>query len=240
MHKTKWLRGAITVGFVLAALLLVYLVVAQTMPELVPILRTGDEQALEAYLRRDVSASGILTMALLQMVQVWSLVISGVIVNVAAGVVFGLWRAFVICQLSSTFAHSVSFMLCQRLEQSLDRFLPDSKGGKLDSLSRTEHPAYLVVTLSFVPFIPNGLISIAASRTRLKPWEFSIAMFCGSAFGTFVYCWLGSSLLQGQWLTSALLIALMLLVALLMWKYQKQILHLLEGYLKKRKTKASH
>ena len=61
--------------------LLVYLVVRQTMPDIIPLLQSGDEEALEAYLSRDMSFTGILYMALLQMVQVWSIVISGVIVT---------------------------------------------------------------------------------------------------------------------------------------------------------------
>ena len=81
MKKTKIIRGGIMALFVLAALLLVYLVVRQTMPDIIPLLRSGDEEALEAYLSRDMSFTGILYMALLQMVQVWSIVISGVIVT---------------------------------------------------------------------------------------------------------------------------------------------------------------
>ena len=86
MKKTKLIRGAIMAVFVLLALLLVYTVVRQTMPDIIPLLQSGDEEALEAYLERDMSFTGILCMALLQMVQVWSIVISGVIVNVAAGI----------------------------------------------------------------------------------------------------------------------------------------------------------
>ena len=96
MKRKKLLRTGITVIFVLLAVFLVYLVVRQTMPDIIPLLKSGDEAALEAYLSRDMSPSGILYMALLQMVQVWSIVISGVIVNVAAGVVYGVWRAFAI------------------------------------------------------------------------------------------------------------------------------------------------
>ena len=44
--------------------LLVYLVVRQTMPDIIPLLRSGDEEALEAYLSRDMSFTGVLYMAL--------------------------------------------------------------------------------------------------------------------------------------------------------------------------------
>ena len=237
MKKTKIIRCCMMAVFVLAALLLVYLVVKQTMPDIIPLLRSGDEEALEAYLSRDMSFSGIMCMALLQMVQVWSIVISGVIVNVAAGVVYGVWRAFLICLTASSLAHGISFTVCQRLGHYLDKYLPDTGSDKLDLIAKSEHPAYMVVTLCFLPLIPNGIISIAASRSRLKPWEFTLCMFFGSAFSTFVYCWLGSSILHGDWLGSAALIVFMLSVAYLMWKFQKQILHIVSQFVEKRKIR---
>ena len=205
------------------------------MPDIIPLLQSGDEEALEAYLERDMSFTGILCMALLQMVQVWSIVISGVIVNVAAGVVYGVWRAFAICLISSSLAHGISFTVCQHLGKYLDKILPDTGSYKLDLIAKSEHPAYTVVTLCFLPILPNGIISIAASRSRLKPWEFTLAMFCGSAFSVFVYCWLGSSLVQGDWIASAVLVVFMLAVAFLMWRYQKQILHFTDRLMEKRK-----
>ena len=234
MKKTKLIRSCVMALFVLVALLLVYLVVKQTMPDIIPLLRSGDEQALEAYLSRDMSFTGILYMALLQMVQVWSIVISGVIVNVAAGVVYGVWCAFAICLISSSIAHGISFTLYQRLGKYLDKFLPDTGNDKLDLVAKSEHPAYMVVTLCFLPVLPNGIISIAASRSRLKPWEFTLAMFFGSAFSTFVYCWLGSNLVKGNWLGSAALVVLMLSIAFLLWKYRRQVLHLVGQFVEKR------
>ena len=205
MKKTKLIRGAIMAVFVLLALLLVYTVVRQTMPDIIPLLQSGDEEALEAYLERDMSFTGILCMALLQMVQVWSIVISGVIVNVAAGVVYGVWRAFAICLISSSLAHGISFTVCQHLGKYLDKILPDTGSYKLDLIAKSDHPAY------------------------------TLAMFCGSAFSVFVYCWLGSSLVQGDWIASAVLVVFMLAVAFLMWRYQKQILHFTDRLMEKRK-----
>ena len=190
MKKTKLIRSCVMALFVLVALLLVYLVVRQTMPDIIPLLRSGDEQALEAYLSRDMSFTGILYMALLQMVQVWSIVISGVIVNVAAGVVYGVWRAFAICLVSSSLAHGISFTLYQRLGKYLDKLLPDNSSDKLDIVAKSEHPAYMVVTLCFLPLIPNGFIPIAASRSRLKPWEFTrrLDRFCGAGRADAEHC----------------------------------------------------
>ena len=181
-----------------------------------------------------MSFTGSLYMALLQMVQVGSSGFSGVIVNVAAGVVYGVWRAFAISLVSSSLANGISFTLYQRLGKYLDKILPDTGSYKLDLIAKSEHPAYTVVTLCFLPILPNGIIYIAASRSRLKPWEFTLAMFFGSAFSTLVYCWLGSNLIHGDWIGSAVLVVLMLSIAFLLWKYQKQVLHLVGHLLDKR------
>ena len=149
--------------------------------------------------------------------------------------VYGVWRAFAICLISSSLAHGISFTVCQHLGKYLDKILPDTGSYKLDLIAKSDHPAYTVVTLCFLPILPNGIISIAASRSRLKPWEFTLAMFCGSAFSVFVYCWLGSSLVQGDWIASAVLVVFMLAVAFLMWRYQKQILHFTDRLMEKGK-----
>ncbi len=239
MKRTRLLRTAIMAAFFLLALFLVYFVVMQTMPDVIVLLESGDEAAIEAYLSRDLSASGILCMVLLQMIQVWSIVISGVVVNIAAGVVYGLWRAFAICQLSSTLAHCISFTLCQRLRRHLDRLLPDTHHTKLDLIANSQHPGYMVLTLCFLPILPNGIISVAASRSRLKPWQFGLCMLFGTASGTFVYCWLGSSLIRADWVLSVLLLAGMLAVSFLMWKFQDQILHFVQNLLDKRKQRSA-
>ena len=43
MKKTKLIRSCVMALFVLVALLLVYLVVKQTMPDIIPLLRSGDD-----------------------------------------------------------------------------------------------------------------------------------------------------------------------------------------------------
>ena len=178
MKKTKLIRSCVMALFVLVALLLVYLVVRQTMPDIIPLLRSGDEQALEAYLSRDMSFTGILYMALLQMVQVWSIVISGVIVNVAAGVVYGVWRAFAICLISSSLAHGISFTLYQRLGKYLDKFLPDNGSDKLDIVAKAEHPAYMVVTLCFLP-LPAEAMGVYARHVLRQRVQYVCLLLAG-------------------------------------------------------------
>lgn len=235
MKKTKLIRGAIMAVFVLLALLLVYTVVKQTMPDIIPLLQSGDEEALEVYLERDMSFTGILCMALLQMVQVWSIVISGVIVNVAAGVVYGVWRAFAICLISSSLAHGISFTVCQHLGKYLDKILPDTGSYKLDLIAKSEHPAYTVVTLCFLPILPErhhlhrgqplaaeavGIYARHVLRQRVQRIRLLLARQQSCA-GRLDRLGGAGRVHAGR--------------GILMWRYQKQILHFTDRLMEKRK-----
>ena len=146
-----------------------------------------------------------------------------------------MWRAFAICLISSSLAHGISFTVCQHLGKYLDKILPDTGSYKLDLIAKSEHPAYTVVTLCFLPILPNGIISIAASRSRLKPWEFTLAMFCGSAFSVVRPTGSAAALCRATGSPRRLLVVFMLAVAFLMWRYQKQILHFTDRLMEKRK-----
>ena len=86
--------------FLAAGLALVFLAFRDALPELLPMLKNGDVDELQAYLRSIGTWKGILCAALLQMLQVFSLVISGLPIQVAAGVVYGTFFALLICLLS--------------------------------------------------------------------------------------------------------------------------------------------
>lgn len=141
------------------------------------------------------------------------------------------------CLVSSSLAHGISFTLYQRLGKYLDKLLPDNSSDKLDIVAKSEHPGLYGRDALLPAAHPERLYPIAASRSRLKPWEFTLAMFFGSAFSTLVYCWLGSNLIHGDWIGSAVLVVLMLSIAFLLWKYQKQVLHLVGQLVEKRKQR---
>ena len=97
--------------FLAAGLALVLLAFRDALPELLPMLKNGDVDELQAYLRGIGTWKGVLCAALLQMLQVFSLVISGLPIQVAAGVVYGTFFALLICLVSSTLALTLSLLL---------------------------------------------------------------------------------------------------------------------------------
>ena len=90
--------------FLAVAFILIYFAFKETIPDLMPMLKKGDVDEIQAYIRSSSKWKGIMCTALLQILQVFSIVISGIPVQVAAGVVYGTIFALLICLFSSTLA----------------------------------------------------------------------------------------------------------------------------------------
>ena len=115
--------------FLAVAAALFYFAFRDAAPQLLELLKNGDVEEIQLYLRGIGAWKGVLVTALLQMLQVFSLVISGVPVQVAAGVVYGTFIALVICLLSSTLALTLSLLLWKGMGRQAHEEVV-SRGGK--------------------------------------------------------------------------------------------------------------
>ena len=97
-------------------------------------------------------------------------------------------------------------------------------------------PVYMfrIVTISEMASV---MVTMAPMPAPIHTMKMGPRAVFGSAFSTLVYCWLGSNLIHGDWIGSAVLVVLMLSIAFLLWKYQKQVLHLVGQLLEKRKQR---
>ena len=206
MKHPKLLRTLVIVGFIAAAAALVYFAFITTVPDLWPILKSGDEQQVEQYLRHSDRNAGMFFVALLQMVQVVSVVLPGAPVQIAAGIVYGVWRSFLLCWLSSVAANVLVFFLSRKLGNKLDRWLPvERRRSRLDALKKSQSAGYMTVMACLIPVLPNGIIPHIMSRTEIAWWKFTLAMAGGSAFPVFMLCAMGNRILHGDYLFAVLL-----------------------------------
>ncbi len=229
MKKNTLYRILFVTAIVLLGLGLLYLALHRVLPELLPILRNGDAAEMEAYLQANSTFKGVLCTALLQMLQVWSVVISGVPIQIAAGVVYGTLGGFAICHLSSALAHVLELLAIRRLGKRLEKWLPTENGGssKLDFVRRSDSPAYTVVLACLIPVLPNGVIPVVAAKTNIKPWQYFLAVWGGSIPAVLLCCAVGSQILRGSWFGTIVMTVLLVLLVLLLWKYQDKVLALL-------------
>ena len=214
--------------FLCAAMLigLVYLAFGQAAPELLPLLRSGDEEQIAAYLGSQNSITGILSTALLQFLQPISIVLPGAPIQIAAGVVYGTLKGYLICHISFVFSNLVLFYLARVLGQKMDKFV-SRFSGKINFLQDAQYPAYMTAMACLIPVVPNGIIPYAAARTKMRFHEFLIAVVLGSFFPILVMCAIGKRILRGEFIYAAVLLGFCLLVVIVLTLLRKQVVTLM-------------
>ena len=181
---------------------LIYLAFGQAIPELIPLLRSGDEEKIAAYLGSQNRISGILSTALLAFLQPISIILPGAPIQIAAGIVYGTLKGFLICHISYVISNLVVFYLARVLGQKMDRYV-SRFSEKVNFLQDAQYPAYMTAMACLIPVVPNGIIPYAAARTRMRFHEFLIAVVLGSFFPILVMCAIGKRILHGEYFYAA-------------------------------------
>jgi uncharacterized membrane protein YdjX (TVP38/TMEM64 family) len=236
MNKNRLIRIAATAGMIVLAAGLVYFAFLKAMPELIPLLQNGSVEEIEHYLRSSDRFSGLFFTALLQAVQVFSVVLPGMPVQIAAGVVYGTWRGFFVCHLSSVAANFIVFIAARRFGAGLDKLRPiERKPSRLDFLLKSDTPAYMTVVACLVPVLPNGFIPYVAAKTKIKAWQYALAVYFGSFFPVLVLCAAGDKILKGGYWMSAILLVVLCILVFLLAKYKDQVLRIMKVLVKRGK-----
>ena len=234
MKKTTLLRIVLALGAAALILGLIYLAFVKAMPDLWPVLKSGSEAEIEAYLASADSTVGMVCTAMLQFLQVVSIVLPGAPVQIAAGIVYGVWKGGAICYLAYVSANLTVFAAARRLGGLLDRLAPG--GGmfqKVKFLSDAEMPVYMTAMACIVPVVPNGIIPYAAARTPMKFWQFTVAVCCGSVVPIFVMCLIGGRILAGEYLLAVAVFGVSLLVVVLLTRFRTQLMALVRRWKEK-------
>ena len=219
--------------FLAAAFALILFAFRDAIPGLLPLLKSGDADEIQSYLRGIGTWEGILCTALLQMLQVFSLVISGLPIQVAAGVVYGTFFALLICLTASTLALTLSLLLWKTMGRRMAKWFPveDKHLRLIDKLAEAgTPPRYAVFLAGMIPVLPNGLIPLLAARLDITVPQFSLWVGLGSLPNMLLCCAIGNRLIRGDWLLSIVYVAIMMGVVLVLWKWQDRILRWLRKY----------
>ena len=219
--------------FLAVAAALIYFAFRDAAPQLLALLKNGDVEEIQSYLRSIGTWKGVLVTALLQMLQVFSLVISGIPIQVAAGVVYGTFIALVICLLSSTLALTLSLLLWKGMGRRMKKWFPvEEKDLRLiNKLAQSgTPPRYAVFLAGMIPVLPNGLIPLLASKLEISVPAFTLWVGLGSLPNMFLCCAIGNRLIRGDWLASMLFVAIMMDIVIVMWKWRDRIIGWVRGH----------
>lgn len=239
LRKNSLQRIVFVVLFLAVAFLLVYFAFKETIPDLLPLLKDGDVDEIQSYLRSSSTWKGVLCAALLQMLQVFSIVISGVPIQVAAGVVYGTFFAVLICLISSTLALMLSFLLWKRMGRQMEKWFPVEEK-QLRIVKRLVEadtpPKYAVFLAGMIPVLPNGLIPLLAVKLDISVWAFTLFVTLGSLPNILLCCAIGNRLIRGDWILSAVYFVVMLGIVILLWTKQEFVLGLCRKLTRQKET----
>ena len=176
------------------------------LPGLWTAFSSGDEAALSAYLAGQGRLRSYLTLWFLSFVQVVSLVIPAMPVQLAAGLAYGPWLGFVTSFSASAVANLTVFLAARRLAPVIRRLTADNaKATKLLNSVRSSKDPWFYTILAFItPGLPNGIIPYAAANAGMRPKHFIAAIFISLPFPTLLTCAAGSFILEGNWLFTVL------------------------------------
>lgn len=178
---------------------LIYKAFGRQIADIFGMLERGDQDEIMAYLSRQSSMKGIFYLYLLSLVQIISIVLPCLVVQVAGALIFGWWKAFLICWAGFVSGNMVVFFFARAFGKGLSfAFDKSFKDNWLIHKLNSSNPVFAVAMACMIPGIPNGIIPYIAANTAITSKNF----FCAITFSSWVQivlnCIAGGFLAQGK------------------------------------------
>jgi uncharacterized membrane protein YdjX (TVP38/TMEM64 family) len=210
----------IPVLVVIAVAILIWFAFGDKIPGLIPLLKEGDSQKIADYLAQETGIKGVIAVILLQAVQIASIVMPGMAIQVAAGLIYGWLKGFLMCYIGFVVSNLLVFLFARKMGS--DRIRDVSMGRTaqwlLEKLNGT-NPKFMVVVANMVPAIPNGIIPYIAARTDITAIDYVKAVAMGSWLQILLSCLAGQFIISGKWLYTVLTVVFQfVVVVIILWK----------------------
>lgn len=176
-----------------------------------------DRGAVTLYLHQ-LGVVGPLVLAFLLALQVVLGSISGQILLISAGYVYGFWPAFWLNLLTIVGTSQLVFGLARWWGRPLvTRVVPAAILNKWMPLAERKGMGFFCLAF-MTPIVPGDFLNYVAGLTPLSGWRFAVANVCGRVPSTLLFTLIGST---GMQLTPTLLAGLLVvgLLALMAWAW---------------------
>ena len=176
-------------------------------------LKEGDSQKIADYLAQETGIRGVIAVILLQAIQVASIVMPGMAIQVAAGLIYGWLEGFLMCYFGFVAANLCVFLFARRMgsDRIKDVSMSPTSQWLMEKLNGTK-PQFMVAIACMVPAIPNGIIPYLAARTEITARDYVGAVAMGSWLQILLACMAGQFIINGQWLYTVLTLLFQCLV----------------------------
>ncbi len=160
---------------------------------------TGNEQELQTYISGQDRLYGAALLWLLSFVQVLSIVIPAMPVQLAAGMTLGPWHGFFITFTSAIAADMTAFWIAHRASKMLRCIAQERPriGKMLNCLAVSRNRTYYTVMAILLPGLPNGAIPYAAANSGIQGKVFFCALLIALPIPTLMTCIAGRLVITG-------------------------------------------
>ena len=170
--QPKFHQKLIGISAIVLLLLLIVLIFYVTFnhifPGLWPLLKAGDEQGIARYLELEGEWKGLMLAVVLSALQVVSIVLPGLPIHLAVGMIYGWLKASIACYIGFVLGNAFVFAVARRLGRRLGNYIPGlNRPNWLTQKINSTHPAFVVAIACMVPAVPNGAIPYIASRADI-------------------------------------------------------------------------
>ena len=198
---------------VIVIAILIWIAFGNKIPGLIPLLKEGDGEKIADYLAQETGIKGVIAVILLQMIQVVSIVLPGMAIQVAAGRIYGWLQGFLMCYFGFVLSNLLIFVFARKMGSGRLREVSMGRTSQwlMEKLNGTK-PQFMVVIANMVPAIPNGVIPFIAAKTDITAKEYVTAVAMGSWLQVLTSCMAGQFIIQGKWMFTGIAIAFQCLV----------------------------
>ena len=229
--KMALLRLVAVIIIVTGVVLAVFMFLKTMMPGLIEAIESGKEDAIEDYLRSSDRFWGIVSLFLLQYIQILSIFLPGAPIQIASGIVFGTWIGFLTCYIAYNLANLTLFFLTRKLGDSIRQIIARDRPKDSSLIEKIlASPAIGVILLCLIPIVPNGLVPVFASRTNITYRKFILSVAVGSIPTLLVLAAVGNHLLMGDYFTSIILCIILGTVAGMVYLNQNRIIEMVADF----------
>ena len=212
-HNTK--SAAISLLLILLVLIIAVGLIVELLRLYVPgiwaAFSSGDQNALQTCFdgQNKVYSAGLLW--LLSFVQVLSIVIPSMPIQLVSGVVLGPGLGSAVCLTASVASHMAVFGIASRAKQLLHAMAEayPKLGKTLNTLAVNRNRTYYTVMVLLAPGLPNGIIPYAAANSGIKAYLYFSALLIALPLPTWITCMAGGLILSGDWVFSIVMLAVL-------------------------------
>ena len=169
---------------------------------------SGNGNALEECFEGEGRLYSACLLWLLSFVQVLSIVLPALPIQLVAGIVLGPWIGTAVCLSAGLLSHMAVFAVGKRTKKLLNTIaVTNPKLGRLmNALSVSRNRTYVTVMVLLAPGLPNGIIPYAAANTGISAKGYLLALAIALPVPTLITCAAGKGILAGNWFISVLML----------------------------------